>query len=354
MRFQRLAPRAILVVVALLFVLGCSARTGTSASTLPTPATNRPLAIVIDTDMAADDWMAILYLLQRPDVTLKAITVTGAGEAHCVPGVQHALGLVALSSHDDIPVACGREKPLRGDHAFPDSWREGVDSLFGLTLTQSEGAASDLTAVELLDLIIHSSDEKVTLLSLGPLTNIAEGLQNNPSLVDNLERIYIMGGAVNVPGNVGNSGVQIENDTAEWNIYVDPRAANLVLQSGAPVTLVPLDATNHVLLTNKFYKRLARNRPTPEAKFVFDVLTMLKDLIDSGGYYFWDPLAAAILTDESLAAFEGKNLCVIEAEGSESGRTKVGEECPEVRVAISANAGRFEQLLLDTLNTTSD
>ena len=86
---------------------------------------------IIDTDMAADDWMAILYLLQRPDVDVRAITVTGAGEAHCQPGVQNALGLTALAGRPQIPVACGRETPLKGDHAFPMDWRKNVDALLG-------------------------------------------------------------------------------------------------------------------------------------------------------------------------------------------------------------------------------
>src|SRR5678815_3660267 len=74
---------------------------------------------VIDTDMAADDWMAIMYLLSRTDVEVKAITVTGTGEAHCNPGVQNAMNLVALAGSPEVPVACGRETPLQGDHTFP-------------------------------------------------------------------------------------------------------------------------------------------------------------------------------------------------------------------------------------------
>jgi pyrimidine-specific ribonucleoside hydrolase len=250
-------------------------------------------------------------------------------------------------------VACGRETPLQGSHAFPDIWREGVDSLLGLALPEGQDNGSRHTATELLASVIQSSLDKVTILTLGPLTNVAETLQTNPSLVDHIDRIYIMGGAVEVPGNVGASGVEINNSVAEWNIYVDPYAANVVLQSGVPITLVPLDATNHVPLTAKFYNGLKGNHTSPEATFVFDVLTQQKAFIDSGGYYFWDPLAAAILTDDSLATFENKNLCVVETEGPESGRTKLDNGCPEVRVAVSADGGRFEQVFVDVLNTAS-
>lgn len=343
----------VLLVSTLLFLAGCNTATATPAATptIPTPA--HSLSVVIDTDMAADDWMAILYLLQRPDVTVKAITVTGAGEAHCAPGVRHALGLAALAGNDHVLVACGRETPLQGSHTFPDSWRSGVDRLLGLTLPEVQDTAPDQTAVKLLTSVIQSSPEKVTILTLGPLTNVAEAFQSTPSLVDNVEMIYIMGGAVTVQGNVGVAQGGILNKKAEWNIYVDPFAANLVLQSGASITLVPLDATNHAPLTTKFYNRVKSSHVSPEATFVFDVLTQQKGFIGSGGYYFWDPLAAAILTDESLSTFEKKNLCVVETEGSESGWMKTDAGCPEIRVAISADGERFEQIFLDTLNTVS-
>ncbi len=116
----------------------------------PTPFIGAPRAVVVDTDMAGDDWMAILYLLQRQDVSVKAITVTGAGEAHCAPGVRNALGLIALAGETGIPVACGRETPLEGNHAFPAAWREGVDSLFGLSLPEGVNPAITLSAAELL------------------------------------------------------------------------------------------------------------------------------------------------------------------------------------------------------------
>jgi len=308
---------------------------------------------VVDTDMAADDWLAILYVLQRPDVTLAAITVTGAGEAHCTPGIRHALGLMTLAGNARVPVACGRESPLRGEHVFPGGWRDRVDSLLGLTLPDGQEAVSSQTAVELLATTIQASPDKVTVLTLGPLTNVAEALQADPSLVDQIDAIYVMGGAVNVPGNVGASGVGIDNPVAEWNIYVDPYAANGVLQSGIPITLVPLDATNHVPLTRKFYDNLKTNHASPEATFVYDVLTEQRAFIDSGGYSFWDPLAAAIVTDDSLATFRTEPICVVETEGPESGWTKAGPGCPEARVAISADGERFEQVFVETLNSPS-
>lgn len=305
---------------------------------------------MIDTDMANDDWLAILYLLQREDIAVQAITVAGTGEAHCEPGIRNALGLVALAGYYSIPVACGREAPLQGDHAFPDSWRAGVDSLLGLTLPAGQNAGSPADAVELLTTVIQASPEQTTLLTLGPLTNVAEALEQTPALAERIDMIYIMGGAVDVPGNIATTGVGIDNQAAEWNIYVDPRAANVVFESGAPITLVPLDATNYLPVTQESYDHLSERHITPEAAFVFDLYTTNPWIYESGTLYFWDPAAAVILSDESLAAYENRNLCVVEEEGSQSGWTRTAENCPEVRAALSIDPQRFEALFLDTLN----
>lgn len=311
---------------------------------------DQPRQIVIDTDMAPDDWMAILYLLQRPDVHVEAITVTGTGEAHCEPGIRHALGLIALAGGDDIPVACGRETPLQGDHAFPTGVRDYVDNLFGLTLPESTSTPSGQTAVELLASVIGSSPEKITLLTLGPLTNVAEVLQGTPSLVGDIEMLYIMGGAIDVPGNIRGLVPESDNEVAEWNIYVDPHAASIVFDSGVPITLVPLDATNHVPVTSSFFKCAQKNHSTPEAGFVVELLAANSQSIESGGYYFWDPLAAAIMSDESLATFQTREIRVVEGEGPESGYTKPADGVSSIRVAVSADGSRFEQLFLAVLN----
>jgi inosine-uridine nucleoside N-ribohydrolase len=345
---------ALMACLALLVGCGTGPQARPTATMPPSPQASysgpvRP--VVIDTDMGNDDWMAILYLLNRPDVEVKAITVSGTGLAHCEPGTRNALRLLALAEHNAVPVACGRETPLVGDHAFPDEWRVGADNLSGLRLPEGPGDVSEKGAAELLLETVGASSGKATLLALGPLTNVAEAVQRSPSLTSNLEMVYIMGGAVDVPGNIASVGVGIDNDVAEWNIYVDPRAANIVLESGAPVTLVPLDATNHVPVDRAFYQRIEKNRASPEVEFIFSVLTQLGESIDAGGYYLWDAMAAAILTDETLASFETRNLSVVEGEGPESGRTRVTPGGPGVRVVLSADGPRFEQVFLDTLNS---
>ncbi len=160
-----------------------------------------------------------------------------------------------------------------------------------------------------------------------------------------------MGGAFAVPGNLTDAPeMGIDNVAAEWNIYVDPHAAAVVVASGAPVTFVPLDASNHVPLDETFYHRLGEERTTPEAEFVYQVLTRNIGFVRSGEYYFWDPLTAAIAVDESLGTFETQPVSVIEGGGPESGATRVDERGDLVRIATAADGDGFRQVFLDVLN----
>lgn len=319
----------------------CAAPAAPRGTATPFTGTTRP--VIIDTDMAPDDWRAILYLLQRQDIAVQAITVTGAGEAHCGPGVQTALGLAALAGQPNIPVTCGRETALPGGHAFPDAWRAGADAALGLRLPANPNKPAPQTAPALIQAAAAAAPGKLVLLTLGPLTNVAEALQTAPGLAGQLAMLYVMGGAVDALGNNPAS-------TAEWNFYADPQAAALVLQSGAPITLVPLDATDQVPVTMNFYNRLKADHTTPEAQFIFDSLTEEKGQIDSPGYDFWDPLTAAILVDESLARFETRRLAVVAAEGPDSGRVIVQDTGPAVRYAATADKARFEHAFLEALN----
>jgi pyrimidine-specific ribonucleoside hydrolase len=307
-------------------------------------------AIIIDTDFAPDDWLAILFLLQSPNVEVKAIALDGTGEAHCSPGVRNLQNLLMLANQPDIPVACGRETPLGSDHAFPTEWREDVDTMLGLSLPENPKPLPEIDALELLATTILTSAEPLTLVTLGSLTNIAEFVQAHPQLIPQISMTYIMGGAVDVAGNIDGLDPMGENFSAEWNIYADPHAAQIVIESGLAITLVPLDATNHVAATMAFYRRLENERKTPEAEFVYQTLSVQLDFIQSGGYFFWDPLTAVIATDESIAVILGRPIYVITEEGAESGRTVASSEGTRVRVVSRVDKEAFELKFLNVLN----
>lgn len=323
-------------------VLGIFGRTAAASA-----QANDPVPVVIDSDMISDDWMATLFLLNNPDFEVKAITVSGTGFASCDAGVRAALGLLALTDYGNVPVSCGSESPLQGNNAPPAEWLTTLETVESLGLPEGgEPAAQD--AVELFTSTIQDSSEPVTVLALGPLTNVATALDATPELADNIEMLYVMGGAVDVDGSL----VSEENTYAEWNIYCDPLAARLVFESGAPITLVPLDATNEVPVTPAFVDRLDAEKTTPAAEFVATLLANNAESIASGGYYFWDPLAAVVLSDPSLVTLTPRDVTVIDIPGApDDGRTKPVANGPEILVATAPDGDALETSLIDGWNS---
>ena len=310
-------------------------------------AQDGPVPVVIDSDMTSDDWMATLFLLNDPDFAVKAITVSGTGFAYCDAGVQSALGILALADYGDVPVSCGAEKPLQGDNAPPAEWRVTTETVDGLGLPKGgEPAAQD--AVELFTSTIQDSPEPVTVLALGPLTNVGAALGATPALAEKIEMIYVMGGAVDVPG----SSVSEKNTAAEWNIYCDPHGARLTFESGAPITLVPLDATNEMPVTPEFVDQLDAKQTTPEAEFVARLLANNAESIASGSYYFWDPLAAVVMSDPSLVTLTPRDVTVIDIPGApDDGRTKPVANGSEILVATAPNGDAVEAALIAGWNS---
>jgi inosine-uridine nucleoside N-ribohydrolase len=302
-------------------------------------------------------------------VVLDAIVVTGSGEAHCDPatgdvrGAEHALSLLALAGKDDgtIRVACGEPAPLHGTHRFPEAWRADADTALGLALPASARQALDpkpgaTVLVETLE-AGHAS-----ILALGPLTDLGRAFADHPDVVRHVDGVTIMGGAVAVAGNLeGPPGVAAanRNTTAEWNFYVDPAAANVVLRAGAPVWLVPLDGTNHAPVTRAFFDRLAATRRNASSTFVWEALGKNVASIERGSFFFWDPMAAAIFEDPTLCAFDVDpagtartyRLAVVTAEGTESGRIREDSGGSAVHVCARLQPGvgrglRFEDAFL--------
>jgi pyrimidine-specific ribonucleoside hydrolase len=303
-----------------------------------------PTPVIIDTDMTTDDWMAILYILNNPDIDVEAITVTGTGFGTCESGTYIALGLLAMTEYGNVPVSCWTDTPLMGENPVPPEWRVTMEAAEALELPEGGVQAAD-DSVELFTSTIQNASQNITVLALGPLTNVGAALEAEPTLTDKIDMIYIMGGAVDVPG----SGVSDENTTAEWNIYADPHAARLVFDSGAPITLVPLDATNEAPVTPDFVEQLATGS-TPETAFIENALAGSAESIESGSYYFWDPLAAAVLTHPELVTLETRNVTVIDEPGADYGRTQLDDSGAEIQVATQPDVEAFKELFFNTLN----
>jgi pyrimidine-specific ribonucleoside hydrolase len=298
--------------------------------------------VVIDTDVALEGIMSVLYLVDQDDLAIRAITVSGTGLVHCDAGVAQILGLLDMVEAPEIPVACGPEEPLEGINAFPASWRASADAAYGLELPTSR-SASELDAPELLARAIAESPEPVLVYADGPQTNLASAIQLDPSIVDNIERAYIMGGAIDVAGNT------IRNGDAEWNIWVDPTAASEVLSSGIPITLVPLDATNQVPLHVFHLRALEAHQDAPAARAVATMLRQ-NDQLESGGLYFWDQLTAALLVDETYGTTSNRGIDVVLGDDrSVAGSTVEAVGGSTIDVVESVDRERFETDFLSVL-----
>ena len=300
--------------------------------------TGARLPVVVDTDLSTDDVVALLYLVQRDDVDLRAVAVSGTGLVHCPPGARRVLELLAAAGRPDVPVACGAADPLAGYNQFPAEWRSGADDFFGLPLAPATKRADPRGAVELLRKAVASAPRKTTLLSLAPPTDVAL-LLRDAAARSRLARVVAMGGAVGVPGNIGPG-----HERAEYNVWVDPVAAQQVVASGVPLTLVPLDATNDVPVTEMFADTLSRRHyATPAASLAWELF--IHTGMYDGRQYFWDPLAAAALAEPGLLTVEDKRLQVEQG----SGRVIETADGSPVRVAVAADRKRFETSLLRAL-----
>jgi inosine-uridine nucleoside N-ribohydrolase len=320
-----------------------------SVDPLPSaPPSPEPVKLVIDTDAAPDDLVAIAFLVASPSVEIAAITVTGTGEVRCEPGLRVVFGLLDRLGAPEIPVACGPEAPTAGDQAFPPGFRERAERAAGLDLPDSTRQPVSDAVTLLAD--IFAEDAGTRLLALGPLTNVATALGLDPSLASRIDSIWIMGGAVDVPGNVsGSPGVESDNTAAEWNIYVDPAALATVLAAGAPVRLISLDGTNQVPVRPEFAGQVIAARGASPALDVLAELLAKNVYMTSGQYYLWDSLAAIFAIGHEPGSFTDARLEVDTAEGPTSGATRRVDGAPNASYLTEVNAAAAEAILLGTL-----
>ena len=324
-----------------------SASASPSSEAMPTA---EPVRMLVDTDGAPDDLVAISFLVAAPNVELVAITVSGTGEVHCPRGVDVILGLLERLDAPQIPVACGDDRPLALDHAFPDSFRSNADAAAGLDLPPTSRTKAGADAADLIASLSLAGDGRIRILTLGPLTNLVQSLGQR-DLSEGIDAIYVMGGAVDVPGNIaGSPGGPQDNTTAEWNVYVDPEAmARLLTADDLTVRLVSLDGTNQVPLTASFANRVAATT-TGTSLGVLAELLRENDYMTSGSYYLWDTVAAVAAAGYPVADFTDVHLTVDVSEGPTSGATRRGEGPANAAYMTRADAGAIEDLIISVMS----
>ncbi|MDW2714871.1 pyrimidine-specific ribonucleoside hydrolase RihA [Klebsiella pasteurii] len=203
--------------------------------------------VIIDCDPGHDDAIALVLALASPELDVKAVT-SSAGNQTPDKTLRNVLRMLTLLKRPDIPVAGGALKPLMRELIIADNVH-GESGLDGPALPEPGFAAQSCTAVELMANILRDSAEPVTIVATGPQTNVALLLNSHPELHAKIDRIVIMGGAM-VLGNW--------QPAVEFNIYVDPEAAEIVFQSGIPVVMAGLDVTHKAQIHVEDIERFRR------------------------------------------------------------------------------------------------
>jgi ribokinase len=316
---------------------------------------------VIDTDPGIDDALALMLALRAPEIRVELLT-TVAGNVPVDVATANACRLVALLNPAPWPVvAQGAARPLRRP-LHPATAIHGQDGLGGLTqLRRADGSlqhpppprpTAQRQAVQRLLTLVETYRQDLTVIALGPLTNIARAIMQAPETMQQLGRLIIMGGAVAVPGNV--------TAVAEFNIFVDPHAADIVFRAGLPITLVPLDVTQQVRLTRTVFQ--AWHSRSKLAHVIRQMTRhILQDPRRRHGLAMHDPLAVAVALDPSLVQLTPMPLWVETQAKHTLGMTVADRRAPErraeapatVEVALEVDAARMLALFAERVFASS-
>ena len=259
--------------------------------------------IIIDTDPGQDDAVAILLALASPE-EIEVIGITCvAGNVPLALTSKNARIVCELAGRPDVPVYAGCDKPL-GRKLVTAEHVHGETGLNGPVLPDPVMPLRDGHAVDfIIDTLRRAPAQTITLCPLGPLTNIAKALKKAPDIAERVQEIVLMGGAYFEVGNI--------TPAAEFNIYVDPQAADIVLRSGIPIVVMSLDVTHKALVTparNAAFRALGTPVGTAVAQMTDFFERFDKEKYGSEGAPLHDPCVTAYLIDPAL--FSGRHVNV--------------------------------------------
>jgi purine nucleosidase/pyrimidine-specific ribonucleoside hydrolase len=296
----------------------------------------KPRLIVIDTDPGIDDAIGILLALASPEFSIAGMT-TVAGNIGIETTTRNAGRLLAFAGREEIPVFQGAATPLSRPGPEPLNLH-GEDGIGGVDLPDPARQPESLPAVEwLTELLLDEPAGTIDVLALGPLTNIARLILEKPDAAKRIGRIVAMGGVIHEAGNVG--------PRSEFNLWADPEAAAVVVSSGLPLVLVPLDATRRVRATREFAEALAATgKPLPN---------MVADLVRS---YFesettresrplHDPCVMLLALEPELFRLEALRLSVNTGSMEEAGALTIDANGTLVQVAVGVDGPAVLDLL---------
>ncbi len=303
-------------------------------------------SVIIDCDVGVDDALALILAFHSPELDVKAVTgVNGNVPLEQVfENIQKILSLIQPKNRPLI--AKGADQPLKGKIIFAHSVH-GKDGLGGARIDRKGKEGWQLfsgRADELITTMARQYPGEITLVATAPLTNLALALQRDREGMEKLKGITMMGGAVRAKGNI--------TPHAEFNIYSDPLAAEIVLESGLPITLVPLDVTQQVYLTPQIMEDRVKPIHNPFARFVAEATgydSAAHRFRNTDRFYLHDPLAVGVVIDPTLVRKERRSIRVETQEGEYYGRTSETREGPEIDVCLGVDSQRFLELFMSRL-----
>ena len=323
---------------------------------------SQPRRVIIDTDPGTDDALAIFLALNSPELKIEALTPV-AGNVPLSLTLPNALRLLEIAGRTEIPVAAGADRPLVR-RLVTATYAHGENGLGGIQFPDPTTKPVGETATQLIRRMAHASPHEIHLITLGPLTNIATAFQEDRDLPHLIPSITIMGGSLS-GGNI--------SPAAEFNMYVDPEAAQVVFRSGVPLTMVGLDVTQRAMLREEDIQRMERSKK-PEGRAAGKIarasMNHVRQTSATGGPPMHDSLAMATFLYPSLVTL--KDLYVeIETSGTFTAGGTVAyrkapvrgsppmanapvvaasnEFRPNARVALEVDVDRFLKLLVDRI-----
>jgi purine nucleosidase len=306
--------------------------------------------LIFDGDPGIDDALALLYVLNTDNVVLRGITTVG-GNISLDNTTRNALRILEISNRSEVPVARGIGKPLLRENKSVGEVH-GRDGLGNSNLPSPKIKEIDVHAVDFIINTIMENPKQITLVPVGPLTNIAIAVIKEPRLKDYVKEVVIMGGAVTTFGNI--------TPESEFNIYTDPEAAKIVFESGLPITLVGLDVTMKTLLTPCHLKEIMA-MSTPVTEFIGKIIThymeFYEEVVGVTGCGMHDPLAVAVAIDKSLVKTR-KLFVTVETKGEFTTGETVADlrgskegviRQPNMDVCVEVDSQRFLRTFIETL-----
>ena len=309
--------------------------------------------MILDLDTGVDDALAIAYELADPEVDLIGI-VSSYGNNLLDVCAENSLKLLELLGHTDIPVFKGLPHSCTTDHFDVMQVSKdihGDNGIGDVELPAPSRALEEQSGVDFYIEAAHKYGKDLIIIPTGPMTNLAAALKKDPEIADLIGNVTFMGGALTVEGNV--------TPVAEANINQDPKAADEVMKSNLPLTMVGLDVTLRTLLTKNETKQW-RELGTASGKAFADITDFYIDAyynldIDKRGCALHDPLAVGVGVDPSFVSTISLFMKVVYQEGPYYGRTigdnaKLNDPNPNVKVAVNVDKERYLKAFMDRLN----